>query len=919
MKTNRVVLIFALAWHVAACSAEKGLVAHYTFDEGKGVIARDHGGKGNHAKVFNGAKWVKGPWGAALQLDGKDDYVDAGKDDSLNIAARGTVMIWCRPTTLQGGLVNWSTGGAWKDERLVLAVNTYRGGNTTAGYMSAGTRVSSYGGFGNFGTLPINSWTHLAFSLDGRLVSSYRDGLLTHAASQPLKPDIKGVPLWIGRCQGLGKAYFHGLVDDVRVYSRVVSAREILAYYKKEAPVRGKDTSEFDQVKIEVKACPGPGKIMATLDARAWQPLPDGAHLRVSLFNRGALKPTKQIEIADTALSEAVFDVQRAPPTQYILRAAVVGPNGAQIGKESAKKVLWSGQLPAFKDVKILNNLCWELLNVKGDANIGQRQRFKLPIDRWVFIRGTADVLPGGEVRLTIDSDPRILALHSKSGSLEAMRYLKAGKHTVHVSRKGNGRLKQLVVRGVPALQHAFYGANPHIHAHGPYDWEFLKKHILPHVNVMIGSNPKPEHIKAWTDMGRRWIAATQNARRVKATDKDAVEKACAYWSRSPGFNHPLMDGVIADEFTGDEHPIYAVYHKALGKLYSNPEFKDRGFSPYTYGEGFSYAENPKKFVRVCLREGGYICREWYLTEQPTATAARHLIRGRMTASMKTWEKGLPGSTHRMVIVLGYMSQPTESLNIDPSVNFKVYMDMQLRALATDPAFFGLGGIQEYHSSYCDEENVRWAAKLYRHYALEGNTQPLTSDPYELRHIQNPDFARGTASWTVRPAEPGSIRTKEHKCYSWLQGRYPRTGLGDTFLWMKRSAKRPNVFRQRIKNLTPGRLYSMKMITADYQDLVQEKSRKKVHAVSIKLENVDIAPGKKKNFQFTFPNCYAHKLGKFNAHYNYWMNYHWRVFRAKDPEGQLVVTDWKSRTDPGGPSGRQLMFNFIEIQPYIGD
>jgi hypothetical protein len=33
----------------------------------------------------------------------------------------------------------------------------------------------------------------------------------------------------------------------------------------------------------------------------------------------------------------------------------------------------------------------------------------------------------------------------------------------------------------------------------------------------------------------------------------------------------------------------------------------------------------------------------------------------------------------------------------------------------------------------------------------------------------------------------------------------------------------------------------------------------------------------------------------------------------------LTVSDWNSPTEPGAPPGQQLAFNFIEIQPYIGE
>ena len=50
-----------------------------------------------------------------------------------------------------------------------------------------------------------------------------------------------------------------------------------------------------------------------------------------------------------------------------------------------------------------------------------------------------------------------------------------------------------------------------------------------------------------------------------------------------------------------------------------------------------------------------------------------------------------------------------------------------------------------------------------------------------------------------------------------------------------------------------------------------------------------------------------------------YMNYHWRVFRAKGKTAKLTVSDWVSDTEPGGPVGQELMFNFIEVQPYIGN
>jgi hypothetical protein len=47
------------------------------------------------------------------------------------------------------------------------------------------------------------------------------------------------------------------------------------------------------------------------------------------------------------------------------------------------------------------------------------------------------------------------------------------------------------------------------------------------------------------------------------------------------------------------------------------------------------------------------------------------------------------------------------------------------------------------------------------------------------------------------------------------------------------------------------------------------------------------------------------------------MNYHWRRFRANGLAAELTISDCKEETDPAGPIGQRLMYNFIEIQPYL--
>ena len=70
-------------------------------------------------------------------------------------------------------------------------------------------------------------------------------------------------------------------------------------------------------------------------------------------------------------------------------------------------------------------------------------------------------------------------------------------------------------------------------------------------------------------------------------------------------------------------------------------------------------------------------------------------------------------------------------------------------------------------------------------------------------------------------------------------------------------------------------------------------------------------------FQFVYPSCYSHEHGPFNRQHPAWMNYHRMVFRPKSNTAELIISDWASSHEPGGPIGQELVCNFIEIQPFF--
>jgi hypothetical protein len=563
----------------------------------------------------------------------------------------------------------------------------------------------------------------------------------------------------------------------------------------------------------------------------------------------------------------------------------------------------------ATPEVRVLNNFVSELLNVRAQKREPEAAfEFTNPREGWVWV--SSAVQGKQTVAIALDGEP--LHTHQAAGTLESMRFLTKGGHRLTAKAAQQGSLDALMVRAIPELVYTKFGADPLVPEFGKYDWAFLKKHVLPNINVMVGGGGSEEapYIKEWKGLGKRWIAEC-GVPGLSGGETVTADQAEQFWSQQVGMKEPLLDGVIADEFGGNGAAKYAAWTPALQRMGANAALKGRRFYPYYAGP--PEPEPNRAFLKAVMDAGWPIAWEMYLPEPRDENPPEAKLDKYLRQPFTAWRRAMPGVEKHIIVCLGTFCLPPESLDLSPRTDYKVYLEKQMNLLASDPAFRGLYGVMTYLSCYTDEETVRWMGKLFRHYCIEGNTRPLSTDPYVLTHIRNPDFEDSLNGWAVDSAEPGSVAARKMDGFSTLQGRYPQTARGNTVLWMKRSPKRPNVVSQTIKELTPGRLYSLRMYSGDFQDLSIERK----HAITIALNGAEVLPGK--SFQHVFANCYSHHWGPFDDKHRGWMNYHWIIFRATRSEAGLRISDWSSDREPGGPAGQELMMNFVEVQPYDPD
>ncbi|MGC9319090.1 MAG: hypothetical protein ACP5KN_13740, partial [Armatimonadota bacterium] len=452
------------------------------------------------------------------------------------------------------------------------------------------------------------------------------------------------------------------------------------------------------------------------------------------------------------------------------------------------------------------------------------------------------------------------------------------------------------------------YPTGPRIEPFGRHTWERLSDWTRPSCNMIESHQADLPEAAEWVGMGRSWIL-NRTAPGLRGEGSPDAEETLQYWRSAPGWGTERLSGMQVDEYGpgfGDEGLIATARSAAM--LSEDPAFAGRMWIPFVvrmYGTDVA-----ELFMKTTLAAGWPFSIERYIGELPTEQEDREQIEALLLSDAEGWDDAYPGCLRRAIMTIMYAYLPYCTTNRCPNADFRVHLQMQMQVLATDPAWFGLWGVQPYRANYVNEEILDVMGALLRHYCIEGRTEPLLADPYELRHVLNPDFEQGTQHWEVSPAQEGRITTGEFTGYGTLQGRYPWASMGETFLVMTRSAEGPNAVSQQITSLEPGRLYSLKVITADHQDLLAGESREAPCAVTVAVEGADVQEG-----AFSHPFISARGPQPFTREHPFYMTYHYLQFRATRPTARLTLTDWQSDAEPGGPIGQETMFSFVEVQP----
>ena len=224
-----VLFLTVLTSGCATRRADPSLVAHYAFDEGVGLICHDAGILGHDAEL-TAATWIPLAKGSALAFDGRSGHADCGPAARLGLKDRLTVSVWAFPQV----------------QPFREAVLVGEDPETWAITMLRGNAYFYFAGGGNYCTSPVkfDQWVNLAGTFDGATMKFYLNG--QRVGSKPLKPGTtlasKGKFVIAGTKR---RSFFEGILEDVRIYNRALSEREV-AQLASQPPVTRRRTDLGD-------------------------------------------------------------------------------------------------------------------------------------------------------------------------------------------------------------------------------------------------------------------------------------------------------------------------------------------------------------------------------------------------------------------------------------------------------------------------------------------------------------------------------------------------------------------------------------------------------------------------------------------------------------------------------------------------
>lgn len=198
-----------------------GLAALWDFNEGHGNRTADLSGNGNTARL-NHTSWSQSGCSGCVWLNGDSSYLSVDESASLELTSRLTVAMW-----LKVG----ASGGV--DPRIITKRYDWGVKLNGSGRYPQFSAGSGYAMLNK--SLPEDTWQHVVFTFSSGTVKGYVNGQPIAFAQNTFSGSASLPSYQYGMFLGTlgdGTSFFNGMLDDIRVYGRVLSDADVAALYQ---------------------------------------------------------------------------------------------------------------------------------------------------------------------------------------------------------------------------------------------------------------------------------------------------------------------------------------------------------------------------------------------------------------------------------------------------------------------------------------------------------------------------------------------------------------------------------------------------------------------------------------------------------------------------------------------------------------
>lgn len=198
-----------------------GLVAHWPADGNPNDVAG-----GYHGTAQN-VTYTAGRFGQAFSMNGSSSVIRTALDIQRSTLSNLTMSVWVKPVSSGNRRMVLSNDDGGFDRNLIME-----------GDMWALTTDRGWPGLWNTPfTATVNEWQHLAAVYRGTEMVVFKNGIKAIAPFPSGADGQTANRLTIGQTAGPWSEYFHGLIDEVRIYSRALSDDEVMnLYYNGQLP-----------------------------------------------------------------------------------------------------------------------------------------------------------------------------------------------------------------------------------------------------------------------------------------------------------------------------------------------------------------------------------------------------------------------------------------------------------------------------------------------------------------------------------------------------------------------------------------------------------------------------------------------------------------------------------------------------------